>query len=1125
MAEPAEQEFLRSIFLMEAWDTVAALDCAAATLARPEGVDELFVVTHRLKGAASLHGFPNIAELAAELEEALAGRPPDTRRLGALVGHLKHALDAAVNAPPAAVGVATPAPRADASLDPLRKELEAFFAGNADVIAYFLPEATEHLDGVTSALGALERGVDEADVARLFRAVHTLKGAAYVVGCVRVGEVAHRMEDVLVVAREGRRPLTPRAVETLFAAEGALRLMLGLPPDPRANVTDVVAGVRARLDALLDGVPVPAPAPPAAPFPEPVPALSSSLAALLSTPRPAPARAAPRRPPRQTIRVNLERLDSLMDLIGEMVIDRERVDQRLDEIDRVSAALLASRGRLAQCIADFERRQFDQRRPVPPAKPAAAATAGRSVSELFAELEFDRYDDSGIFARTVAEIAADIAELQSELTAVTRSLRDDMAHVHRITGALRSEIGRARLVPIGSLFGRFVRQGQAAARAAGKSVRFETRGEAVELDTAIIEQIVDPLLHLVQNTITHGIEAPDERRACGKEAAGTVTLSAAHEGGAVLVEVADDGRGIDPDLVRRRAVAQGFVPADAELDDDQTLDLIFLPGFSTASAVTTAAGRGVGMDVVRTNVRRLNGDVEVRSVVGEGTRFTLRLPLTLLVSEALMITVAEERLAVPLNAVQLVTTVRPGPRGEAILVGEDLVDLVPLPTILGLERGPRRPRRPVLVVRGAGRTLAVEVDEILHKQEIVIKPLGEFLTGVGPYGGASVGADARVTLLLDPGALVETAARANAVTRAARRREAAAGEAPAPRRRVLLVDDSVSVPQRAPVLAEALDAGGAEVSMALSASFALTMLEWNKQDVIISRARLGDMEGHELCAIVRSDPSTKDVRFVLIVGPGENVPTQTAVAGVDLVLPDALSSATIVTRVIQLVRKQLEATTPSAPAAAVPRAAAPAPVIKPPRVAPPPPPPPRPVAPLPPAPPPVAPPPRPLAPPPRPVIPAPQPVAPAAPVAPVPVVAQAAPVPAAPGPSMAGLDSVGTNGGTRTFQGALGVLEIEELTQAISVGGKTGRLVLVLATGGGLVVFESGRVTHAEFGGLGGEPAFSALVAASHRERGGKFCFIPVHPNELRTQPKTIARPVDQLLLDVARMMDEEKRA
>jgi chemosensory pili system protein ChpA (sensor histidine kinase/response regulator) len=804
MAEPAEQEFLRSIFLMEAWDTVAALDRAAVTLGRAGGVDELFVVTHRLKGAASLHGFSKIAALAAELEEALGARPPDAHKLSVLAGHLRHALDAvadgatspagagagaapagrelprsdieilrqadtreplrpaeAAPAPaPASPGVPTAgSPRAAAaagasrtSADPLRKELETFFAGNADVLAYFLPEATEHLEGVAAALSALERGPDAAELARLFRAVHTLKGAAYVVGCVRVGEVAHRMEDVLVAAREGSRPLTPAAVEILFAADGALRLMLGLAPDPRASVTEVVAGVRARLDALLAGAPVPA----ATPGPEPVaapPALAmpSPLAALASAPRPSPARVEPRRPPRQTIRVNLERLDSLMDLVGEMVIGRERVDRRLDEVDRLSAALLTSRARLAQYVADYERREFDPRPSMPVAKPAAAPTVGRSVAELFAELEFDRYDDTGIFARTVAEIAADIAELQSELTAVSRALRDDIAHVHRITGALRSEIGRARLVPIGSLFGRFVRQGQEAARAARKTVRFETRGEAVELDTSIIEQIVDPLLHLVQNTIAHGIETPEERQACGKDATGMVTLSAAHEGGAVLVEVADDGRGIDPARLRRRAVEQGFVPADAELDDNAALDLVFLPGFSTASAVTTAAGRGVGLDVVRTNVRRLNGEVEVRSVVGEGTRFTLRLPLTLLVSEALMITVGDERMAVPLNAAQLVTEVRPddvrpGPRGEAIVVGDDLVDLVPLSSILGLERLPRRPRRPVIVVRGAGRTLAVEVDEILHKQEIVVKPLGAFLQGVGPYGGAGVGADGRVTL-------------------------------------------------------------------------------------------------------------------------------------------------------------------------------------------------------------------------------------------------------------------------------------------------------------------------------------------------------------------------------------------
>jgi CheY-like chemotaxis protein len=339
--------------------------------------------------------------------------------------------------------------------------------------------------------------------------------------------------------------------------------------------------------------------------------------------------------------------------------------------------------------------------------------------------------------------------------------------------------------------------------------------------------------------------------------------------------------------------------------------------------------------------------------------------------------------------------------------------------------------------------------------------------------------------------------------------------------KALLVDPD---PQRAPALAAGLDAGGVEVSVAPSASFALTMLEWNKQDVIISRARLGDMEGHELCAIVRSDPSTKDVRFVLVVGNGEAAPAQAAVAGVDLVLPDALSSATIVTRVMQLVRRQMDSTAAAGSVTTTAPIAPPRPIVppSPPPVAPPPiaPPPLKPVA---------SPPLKPVAPPPPIAPPPPRTVAPPLPsraVAPAPVVEPTPVAPAAaPMPSMAGLEAVGTNGGTRTFQGALGVLEIEELTQAIAVGGKTGRLVLVLTTGGGLVVFETGRVTHAEFGGLAGEPAFGALVAASHRERGGKFCFIPVHPTELRSQPKTIVRPVDQLLLDVARSMDEEKRA
>src|SRR5262249_55775325 len=264
-----------------------------------------------------------------------------------------------------------------------------------------------------------------------------------------------------------------------------------------------------------------------------------------------------------------------------------------------------------------------------------------------------------------------IAEIHSELATVRRTVRDDIGLVQRLTGEVRTGLGRARLVPIGRLFARFVRQGREAARANGKSVHIETSGENVELDASIIELVVDPLLHLVQNAVVHGVEASDERQARGKPAAGTVTLSASHQGAFVVIEVADDGGGIDADRLRRHAVAQGVLRAEAAglMSDHDALDLIFRPGFSTAAEVTTTSGRGVGMDVVRTNIGRLNGEVVVESELGVGTRFTLRLPLTVLVTEALLVRAGSETLAVPLNAVQVLATVgaaecRSGPGGE-----------------------------------------------------------------------------------------------------------------------------------------------------------------------------------------------------------------------------------------------------------------------------------------------------------------------------------------------------------------------------------------------------------------------------------------------------------------------------
>jgi chemosensory pili system protein ChpA (sensor histidine kinase/response regulator) len=919
MADQADQEFIRSIFLMEAWDTLVALEEGVAALhaGRAGDVEPLLVVTHRLRGAASLHGFPGVAELAGALERAVGkvarsrdeGRREVIAELEEALRTLKRALDVVATTgiePTGLAAAAKPTPVPPSAADPLRAELEAFFAAHADVLTYFGPEAGEHLDGMTAALLALQRdGASVEELDRLFRSAHTLKGAAYVVGCPRIGEVAHRMEDLLVQLREARRPLTAPMAETLFGGIDAVRLMLAPTEAPHASVTEVVRSVLARVGALMD-VPAAEGTPGVAPTALPVPAVPADVAAPV-VPEPAPA-ARPARAPtparpasaprsgRQTIRVGLEHLDALMDLVGELVVARSRLERRLAELDHVGGSLFTSRARMAQAVGDFERKYLDARLPGherdTPATPEAPRGSGLSVAELFAELEFDRYDDFNIFARRVGELSSDISEVHVELTALTREVRDELGQVQRLIGGLRSEIGRARLVPIGNLFTRFVRQAQEAARGAGKSVRVETSGEAVELDTGIIEHIVDPLLHLVQNAVGHGIESAAERRARGKDPVGTITLRAYHQGGFVFVEVGDDGRGIDAAALRQRAVAQGFISAEAAaaLDDRRARELVFLPGLSTAATVTEVSGRGVGMDVVRTNVRRINGDIEVQTEVGAWTRFTLKVPLTVLVSEALLVRSDSEVLAVPLNTLHLVTTVgaddlRRSVDGESVAIEGEDVALLRLARTLGLAESVTTGRIPVIVLRVGGRLLGVSVDEVLHKQEIVIKPLGAFLEGVGPYSGATVGADGRVTLVLDPPALAELAvsgAAAAAGPAGARGNRFRASAAPAPAtepdaamragsgsggsrartsRRVLLVDDSLSVRK---FVGAMLAKVGLEVTTANDGAEGLARIAAEDFDLVITDLEMPRVNGYELIDDLRRRPSTRHLPVVVL---------------------------------------------------------------------------------------------------------------------------------------------------------------------------------------------------------------------------------------------------------------------
>jgi chemosensory pili system protein ChpA (sensor histidine kinase/response regulator) len=918
-----DRQFLLSVFLMEAWDTLAAVEDGLATLRHspdaPGVLEHLVVVTHRLRGSAALSGFPQVAGLAAAMEEAVeqvaaTPREADRRALAPLsdmVFWLKTALDVigetgvedadAIAESLAGLVASSPRPPADETARPLA-ELDRFFADQADVLEYFVPEAIEHLEAMAQSLIALEgEGSTVAEIAALFRAVHTLKGAAYTVGCGVIGDLAHRIEDMLGEIRERQRPLDRGAIETVFAGLDALRLLVRSGED-RA---DTRAAAYERAIVLLDAVPPIAAvaSPPSAAEAAVAEAVEASATVSAATPSsPTVAERPPRSEPvvaaepvapaveraarngdrsrssrdaarrvRPSIRVSLDRLDALMNLVGELVITRSRLERHLAQLEQAGELLSFTQSRMTQTVAEFESKYAD--RVVPPAQPRGSGPLEPGVSplgEFFDELEFDRYDDFNLLARRVGEISSDLTEIQHELTGLVRTVREDAGGVQRLSGELRGQITRARMVPVGRLFAPFVRMVRDSARAAGKSVALEVRGETVEMDTTIVELMADPLIHLVRNAIAHGVEAEEARRRQGKPPQGTIHLGAAHKGGSIYIEVADDGRGIDVEAVAEAARRGGFITAEAlaRLGERDILDLIFLPGLTTATSVTTTAGRGVGMDVVRANVSRLGGEIEVQTEAGRGTRFRIRLPLTVAIADALMVSVGPQTLAIPVPAVKGALSMRSEEVRivdgvESVEIEGETVDLVRLDRVLQIPARDGDGPLSIVALRTGRRTLAVVVDEFLSKEEIVIKNLGAFLQGIGPFSGATVTGQGRVILLLDSLKLLEMRTVASWPPTVERHPEREAVVAPAAeaKRRVLLVDDSVSVRR---FVGGMLERAGFHVVAARDGAEALQQLAEEPVDVIVTDLEMPRLNGYELIRDLNREPTTCDLPVVVL---------------------------------------------------------------------------------------------------------------------------------------------------------------------------------------------------------------------------------------------------------------------
>lgn len=785
-----------------------------------------------------------------------------------------------------------------------------------EILEFFVPEAEEHLQVVQDCLLGIETSSDPETVNRLFRSMHTIKGSAAQVGLHRISRVAHSAEDLIGRVRDGEIKPTQQVIDLCLESVDAIKkFVYGQWPDESA----LQSSLKSLLARLKDVAPSERVA--GAESPEAAPAFQGEITQQLAlvasdsaSTREGSKAAKPQviessdseaepefitglrsrepaaLPQSKSVRIALDRLDSMMNVVGELVINRTRMLGRLAELERLADVLNFSKGRMSDKIGEFqEKHEFNRLvggfTSSYSSRGIAASSAGFDDHSEFSELEMDRYDDYNILSRSLTEISADVTEVLTQLDGFVRRVDSDIDEFTGLAHRLQDEITQARMVPIGNLYTRISRTVRDAAKAAGKLVELNLTGAETELDNSIIQQISDPLIHLVRNAVAHGLESTDERYRVGKTDHGNVAVRAYHRGNHIYIEVEDDGKGIEYERVRKAAVEHGIYSQEQaeKVAERDLLELLFHPGFSTASRKSELAGRGVGLDVVRANLTALNGEIDVDTQAGVGTRFTLKVPLTLIISQALFVRCGEMSFAVPLSFVEEIRRVPAGTVEEVggkllTKVREAVTEVVRLDSQLGLPKSDAvNGYYHLVLVSVAGRSVGVIVDEVIRKDEIVIKNLGEYLRNVKLFPGATIAPDGSLILLIDVNRLVagESIEKRPLMTSATAARifapgatAVAAGHIPsgaieyvAAEKVVILADDSISVRK---FVGRMLEKAGYRVRLAGDGLEALEIALQGHCDLIITDLEMPRTNGYELMMHLRQTPETKHIPVMVV---------------------------------------------------------------------------------------------------------------------------------------------------------------------------------------------------------------------------------------------------------------------
>ncbi len=732
-------------------------------------------------------------------------------------------------------------------------DIDVADAIDPDLFPIFEDEAVELLPRMGAALRQWAQQGQRAGRDEVLRALHTLKGSARLAGALRLGEMAHRMES---------------SVEGFPAEASAAEL------EPLLHRFD---NLQACFDTLRTGPGQPAADAPAEPVDDTAqPAAAAAAApgagrALLAAPvttQLAPQRAAAG----HAVRVRSQLLDRLVNQAGEVIITRSRLENELRNLRGSLQDLTGGLDRLRSQLRDIELQAESQMQ---------SRLAQAKDSAGFDPLEFDRFTRVQELTRMMAESVNDVATVQRNLQRTVEATEDDLIAQARQTRELQRDLLRTRMVEFDGISDRLYRVVRLASKESSKQVKLDITGGSIEMDRGVLDRMTPAFEHLLRNCVAHGIEDAAARLAAGKEAAGAILIEVRQEGNDVSVEFSDDGAGLDLARIRDKALQQGLISPAQPLTEAEAASLIFMPGFSTASQVTELAGRGIGMDVVRSEVNALGGRIETSTRAGQGTRFKLVLPLTTAVTQVVMVRSGSLSIGVPANLVEIVRRAAGKEIQQAYNSGSYEFAGEPLPffwsgALLQSSSRSSEPQArtlPVVVFRSAAQRIAVHVDEVLGNQEVVVKNLGPQLARLPGLAGMTVLASGAVVLIYNPVALSavygEQARRLSADRAQPEVLEQAGGAAgaldlaPAAPQipLVLVVDDSITVRR---VTQRLLQREGYRVALAADGLQALERLAEERPAVVLSDIEMPRMDGFDLARNIRSDARWASLPIVMI---------------------------------------------------------------------------------------------------------------------------------------------------------------------------------------------------------------------------------------------------------------------